>query len=89
MGKIERGENNVTLLTLEKIVNTLNIPPSSLFDFIDISQNNNNLDKVLDNHEKPLKSRNIEEVKTIHSISFDIFSLIDNKNNNTSITYSY
>ncbi|WP_150284126.1 helix-turn-helix domain-containing protein [Rummeliibacillus sp. TYF-LIM-RU47] len=79
LGKIERGEKNITLLTLEKLVNTLNIPPSSLFDFNGTSQINNNLDKVLDNHEKLLQTRNVEEIKTIHSISVDIFKLLDNR----------
>lgn len=81
LGKIERGEKNVTLLTLEKIINSLNISPITLFDFTFTNQNNDNhqLNNILEKHERVLKTRNIEEIKTIHNISLDIFSLIDNK----------
>lgn len=80
LGKIERGEKNVTLLTLEKIINTLNIAPTSLFDFSVLSNNNSHhLNQLLQNHEQLLKTRSNEEIETIHKITKDIFSLIDTK----------
>lgn len=78
LGKIERGEKNVTLLTLEKIINTLNIAPTSLFDFSDLDNNDNHhLNQLLQKHEQLLQTRKSEEIETIHKITLDILSLID------------
>ena len=78
LGKIERGEKNVTLLTLEKIIKTLNISPSILFDFTINNQNDtHSLNNLLERHKRVLRTREVEEVETIHRIIVDIISLID------------
>lgn len=80
LAKIERGEKNVTLLTLERIINTLKIAPSSLFDISDLNNNTDNHHfNILQKHEKLLQTRKIEEIEAIHKIAIDIFSLIDIK----------
>lgn len=76
LGKIERGEKNITLLTLEKLIETLNISPSTLFEFN--KNDDQNLNQILNEHERLLKTRNIKEVKMINNITHEIISLIDN-----------
>jgi transcriptional regulator with XRE-family HTH domain len=69
IGGVERGERNISLLTLEKIINSLDISPESFFSFKEIDT----LDKSL------LQTRNIEEIKLIHNITKDILTLIDSQ----------
>jgi transcriptional regulator with XRE-family HTH domain len=69
IGGVERGERNISLITLEKIINGLEITPSSLFqlnafDFEDES----NKKKVLNNLSYQLQSMDIEQVILIHKI---------------------
>lgn len=80
LGRIELGKLNITMLTLEKIVISLNISPSKLFEFSDINQSNNHfLNNIMYKHEQMLKKRAKNEIETIHNITQEIISLIDNK----------
>jgi transcriptional regulator with XRE-family HTH domain len=80
IGGIERGERNISLLTLEKIIKSLNISPESFFSFkeIDISDKSN-VDQIITIHKNLLQSRNIGEIKSIHNITKDILTLIDSQ----------
>lgn len=80
IGGVERGERNISLLTLEKIINSLNISPESFFSFKDIDiLDKNNVNQLITIHESLLQTRNIEEIKTIHNITKDILTLIDSQ----------
>ncbi|RST76220.1 XRE family transcriptional regulator [Siminovitchia acidinfaciens] len=78
IGGVERGERNISLLTLEKIVTSLNISPSEIFNFKDIDiVNINSINEVLEIHINLLRERKIEEIKSVHKISKEVLSLID------------
>jgi len=80
IGGVERGERNISLLTLEKIINSLNISPEAFFSFKDIDvQDKTNLEQVITIHESLLQTRNIEEIKTLHNITKEIIKLIDSE----------
>ncbi|MGE7934598.1 helix-turn-helix domain-containing protein [Viridibacillus arvi] len=81
LGKIERGDQNITLLTLEKIIDALNISLITLFNLNEVSENNDSfLNQILEQHERMLKNRSKKEVETIHNIFLEIFSLLDVEN---------
>ncbi|MBR7797896.1 helix-turn-helix domain-containing protein [Agaribacter marinus] len=77
IGGIERGERNISLLTMEKIIIALNISPRALFDYNGIEITNSN--QIIKAHEDFLKTRDIEEIKSIHKIVKEITGLIDSK----------
>lgn len=81
IGGIERGERNVSLLTLEKIIKGLNVSPESLFKFENNDVNNyNEKNNIIEIYKSFLSERDEEELKVIHKITKDIVSLIDRKN---------
>lgn len=79
IGGIERGERNISLETLDKIVHALKVSPLEVFKFGNIDQNNKRLDKddLLDIHYSFLAERKLDEIRMIHNISKEIFSSID------------
>ncbi|WP_010649734.1 helix-turn-helix domain-containing protein [Oceanobacillus massiliensis] len=80
IGGIERGERNISLLTLEKIINSLNISSASLFDFSDIdTANSTNINEILDIHVNLLRKRDIKDVKLIHKVAKEILAHVDDK----------
>jgi transcriptional regulator with XRE-family HTH domain len=80
IGGIERGERNISLLTLEKIINSLNISPDSFFSFKEIDTlDKSNVNQVISIHNSLLQTRNTEEIKLIHNITKDIFTLLDSQ----------
>ncbi|MBU5343842.1 helix-turn-helix domain-containing protein [Caldifermentibacillus hisashii] len=80
IGGVERGERIISLLTLEKIINSLDISPESFFSFKEIDTlDKNNVNQVISIHKSLLQTRNIEEIKLIHNITKDILTLIDSQ----------
>lgn len=80
IGGIERGERNISLLTLEKIINSLNISSSMLFDFSNIdTADSDDLNKVLDIHVNLLLKRDIKELKLIHKLTKEILKHLDDR----------
>lgn len=72
---VERGERNITLDTLEKLLVVLEVKPSTFFS---VSEGDK-LDENLKAHVSLLSTRSHTEVNLINKISQDIFAAIDSK----------
>jgi transcriptional regulator with XRE-family HTH domain len=83
IGGIERGDRNISLETLEKLVNALDISPVELFMFqnSDIHDEFANKRMVIEVHKSLLATRRIDEVKLVHRLAKDILNTIDTQKN--------
>lgn len=84
IGGVERGERNISLLTLEKITNGLDVSPSLVFNFADtnISENLLNKQGIIEAQKSLLLNRSVQEITAIQNITNEIITIIDNKQNN-------
>ncbi|MCY9661970.1 helix-turn-helix transcriptional regulator [Paenibacillus chondroitinus] len=71
LGKIERGEVNITLETIQKISEVLKIYPYQLFEVVE-ERTNKEKNEVLNKIELLLVNLKIDELKTIYRIIKDI-----------------
>jgi len=73
---VERGERNITLQTLEKIINGLDEDPKSIFNFINIDINDKELSKkeIISLLVNLLSDKEESDVKLIYNIAKDIFN---------------
>jgi len=78
IGGIERGEVNVSLETLERIIGALEIRPEEVFKSV---KNNTGLekDKLIDKISVLLRERNITEIELVHNLITDLFKVVDLK----------
>lgn len=76
---VERGTRNISLESLEKIIIGLQVSPSEIFDFHDISLDSGieNKTSILEMIRSILLRRTIEEVKFVHQFTTDFFHIID------------
>ncbi len=81
IGLAERGERNISLLTLQKILNGLEISPVSLFNYEDIEEMNNvlNEDRLLGKYKALIKNRSYDEKELIFKLASEIFKYNDSK----------
>ncbi|MBP1942242.1 helix-turn-helix domain-containing protein [Cytobacillus luteolus] len=80
IGGIERGERNISLLTLEKIISGLGIMPNEIFNFSEVPINADvNKEELILLHSNFMRNRSMEEVNLIHKITKDIILVIDEK----------
>lgn len=81
LGDVERGSRNISLESLEKIMEALDIAASDLFDFktVKINDSNSELDLVINEHVEFLKTKQLEDVKMINKITKEIFKSIEIK----------
>ncbi|MEI7028412.1 helix-turn-helix domain-containing protein [Paenibacillus sp. y28] len=80
MGGVERGERNISLETLEKVVTALQVSPIELFrDELDVDDDTKAHRKAIDKHMSMISSRSTEEIEMISKINWDIFTAIDSK----------
>jgi transcriptional regulator with XRE-family HTH domain len=81
IGVVERGDRNISLETLEKIMTALDLTPSDWLHFGELEVKNEKLekDKLLEIHKSLLKNRNLEEIKLIHRITIDILNTLQPK----------
>ncbi|MFC0212888.1 helix-turn-helix domain-containing protein [Paenibacillus chartarius] len=81
IGGVERGDRNISLETLEKIINALNVPPTELFRFDDNSDEIRRaaLDEIL----TMITSRKTGEIEMISKINKEIFNALDAKSNDS------
>ncbi|MEK3761323.1 helix-turn-helix transcriptional regulator [Paenibacillus sp. FSL P4-0338] len=79
IGGVERGERNISLLTLEKIVNVLEVETSEAFRFHDLDpeQDATEIEQVLKIHNSLLRGRSLEEVRMVHRIVKDMLETFD------------
>ncbi len=76
---VERGTRNISLESLEKIIIALEVSPSEIFAFHDISSESGieNKYSIIEMIRSILLKRNLEEVKFIHGVTHDFFVIID------------
>lgn len=80
---IERGQTNISLNTLEKIMHALEIAPSELFNFQNLAGVQEIKEKklMLDIHHSLLRERDLDEVKYVVRTAKDFLDTIDAKKN--------
>lgn len=82
IGGVERGDRNISLETLEKIIIALDVDPMELFRFEPntMSAAQKKRRRTMDEHMTLINSRRTDEIGMISKINKDIFSAIDTKN---------
>lgn len=78
IGGVERGERNISLETLEKIVIALQVAPMELFrDELETDDDAKTHRMAVDEHMSMISSRSTEELEMINKINRVIFNTID------------
>lgn len=72
IGGVERGDRNISLETLEKIIAAFDVPAAELFRFEDESEHR----KALDEHMTLISSKSAEEIAALTRISMEVFNVI-------------
>ncbi|CAN7273249.1 helix-turn-helix domain-containing protein [Paenibacillus sp. LjRoot56] len=82
IGGIERGEKNISLETLERIIYALDVHPKEMFEDFGILESRDELDKekTIDSLKLLLKFRSLDEINIIHRLAKDVLLAIDSKN---------
>ncbi|WP_053376059.1 helix-turn-helix domain-containing protein [Paenibacillus sp. FJAT-27812] len=76
IGGVERGERNISLETLEKIIVGLKMTPAKFFAFSElVPTSTSTKDEIIEIFTADLKSKNLKEVQRV----FEIYKLIYNK----------
>lgn len=71
---VERGERNITLETLDKILGGLEVDPKTVFSFTDLEPDDHFSKKeIIDLIVNLLVERNIDETRLIFNITKEIF----------------
>ncbi|MGC5772401.1 helix-turn-helix domain-containing protein [Paenibacillus pabuli] len=81
IGGIEKGERNISLDTLHKLIEALDITPEELFRNYDNDLSNKEAYEILDRINALLVKRDIEEIKIVETFVNDILKTIDNLKN--------
>ncbi|KQX67237.1 MULTISPECIES: helix-turn-helix domain-containing protein [unclassified Paenibacillus] len=81
VGGIERGEKNISLDTLERIVEALEIRPGDLFNSYNGLQSKDQVekDRLIDYLTHILRDRNLREVSTVTRLIEDVLKAYDTK----------
>ncbi len=77
--EVELGKRNLSIDSLEKIMDALNIKPGDLFDYREIDPDSQEFETktILEVHYQFLMEKKSEDVKMIHKITTEIFKSID------------
>lgn len=79
---VERGERNISLGSLEKIIIALGVMPGDIFDFKNETKNEHDEKQALiEIHNNLLATRRIDEVKFIHKVAKEFVSTIEHHKN--------
>ncbi|MGV7118904.1 helix-turn-helix domain-containing protein [Paenibacillus kyungheensis] len=73
IGGIERGERNISLETLQKIIDALEVSAVELFPANTTILKN----EVLKEHIEMISERSIQDIELIHRVSKDILNALD------------
>ncbi|MEQ7049910.1 helix-turn-helix transcriptional regulator [Paenibacillaceae sp. P-4] len=68
VGGIERGERNITLETLQKIINALKVSPEELFLNYQDNGSSNEFIEIMNRLQSQLIARDIKEVKAVEKL---------------------
>lgn len=77
IGGIERGQKNISMETLERIIKALEVEPSVIFEQKKIDKKDILIDKIT----LKLKNRNSTEVEIINNLIGDVLKAFDAKYN--------
>ncbi|MGE7271989.1 helix-turn-helix domain-containing protein [Brevibacillus panacihumi] len=79
IGGTERGERNISLDTLDRIIHALNLSPADFFQIknVKITEYQDKKTSEIEKINSLLVKRNFEEVSTIHHLFKNIIKLID------------
>jgi transcriptional regulator with XRE-family HTH domain len=70
IGGVERGDRNISLETLEKIITAFNVPAIELFRFeVEVQRSN-----ALDEHMALLSSKNAEEIAALTRVTREVIA---------------
>lgn len=75
IGGVERGEKNISIETLERIIHALKVSPAELFETKLPSEK----EILLDSLKVLLQNRNIKEIEIIYKLSKDVLTAFDTK----------
>ncbi|AZS14666.1 helix-turn-helix domain-containing protein [Paenibacillus lutimineralis] len=75
VGSVERGEKNISLETLERLINALRISPAEVLGTVQLSEK----EKMLDSLKVLLHNRSIKEIEIIYRLSKDVLAAFDAK----------
>ncbi|MFI8714525.1 helix-turn-helix domain-containing protein [Brevibacillus brevis] len=76
IGGIERGEKNVSLETLERIIYALDVNPEEIFKS-GMDKEKLQKDQLIDKITLKLEDRDSTEIKTIHNLVNDVIKAFD------------
>ncbi|MEK5489829.1 helix-turn-helix transcriptional regulator [Paenibacillus sp. FSL R7-0297] len=76
---VERGTRNLSIETLEKIINALDIYPSAIFNFAQVNIDVGIEDKkmLIESIRATLFERSLEEIKFIHQMTKNLAKTVD------------
>ncbi|MBA2941054.1 helix-turn-helix transcriptional regulator [Paenibacillus sp. CGMCC 1.16610] len=79
LGDVERGARNISLESLEKIINALGLRPGDIFGYHEVNINDVNyeLEQIIQKHSDFLRTKKIKDVKMLHKISLEIFDSLE------------
>lgn len=73
IGGVERGDRNISLETLEKIIAAFQIPAEEIFRFEDYTDHR----KALDEHMTLISSRSTKEILALTKINREVVTTLD------------
>lgn len=73
IGGVERGDRNISLETLEKIIAAFDVPAVELFRFEDESEHR----KALDEHMALVSSKSAEEIAAITRVTREVIAAME------------
>lgn len=77
IGGVERGEKNISIVTLERLILALNISPAEIFG----TEFSSEKDRLLDSIKVLLQNRDTQEIEIILKLTKDVLSAFDARNN--------
>lgn len=80
IGGIERGERNISLETLERILEALETSPNEFFRFYNdkyLSEDERARERILDNLSELLSKRSVHDIQMIQQLAHNVLATID------------
>lgn len=79
IGGVERGDRNISLETLEKIINGLQVTAEEIFKF----KEDSDYKRALDEHITMISGRSPAEIASLTKVNREIFNVIEKLHNNS------
>ncbi|WP_058829799.1 MULTISPECIES: helix-turn-helix domain-containing protein [Paenibacillus] len=86
IGGIERGERNISLETLERILGALEFTPSEFFRYYNdkyLSEDEKAKEEVLDSLNDLLSKRSVHDIQMIQQLAHNVLATVDSHINKT------